>query len=190
MVDVLSGERSLMDVLQEAYGMKIAPAGADLDMMAIRLAKDMAGAAKLAKVLRPVRGFDYVLIDCPPDLGTLTANALVAADELLIPVQCEFLAVSQLPSMVRTALDMRDVNKRLKLLGVLPTMYDGRTLHGREMEEHIRKDMAKVRCRVFPTIPRTVRLGETAMSGRPIFAYRGDGPGAMAYSALAQEVDQ
>ncbi len=132
--------------------------------------------------------YDYVLIDCPPSLGILTVNGLTAAtDGVIIPVQCEYLALEGLSQLMRAIeLVRRALNPRLRLRGLVMTMYDGRTTLARQVIEEVRRHFPR---RVFNTIvPRNVRLSEAPSYGEPIISYAPRSAGALAYAALTQEL--
>ena len=132
--------------------------------------------------------YDYVLIDCPPSLGILTVNGLTAAtDGVIIPVQCEYLALEGLSQLMRAIeLVHRALNPRLRLRGLVMTMYDGRTTLSRQVIEEVRRHFSR---RVFNTIiPRSVRLSEAPSYGEPIISYAPRSAGALAYAALTQEL--
>jgi chromosome partitioning protein len=130
-------------------------------------------------------GFEYVLIDCPPSLGLLTVNALAAADEVIVPVQCEYLALEGLGHLARTLeLVRRRLNPTLRLRGLLLTMYDGRTNLAAQVVEEVRRHFPQT----FRTvIPRSVRLSEAPSHGRSILDYDPSSRGARAYGDLATE---
>lgn len=141
----------------------------------------------LRTLLRPARAdFDHILIDCPPSLGLLTLNALVAADAVLIPVQCEYLALEGISQLVDTVTQVRDsLNPDLEVAGVVMTMYDDRTNLARQVVEEVRGVFGD---QVYGTvIPRNVRLGEAPSHGKPIFLYDIRSKGAEAYLELAKE---
>ena len=131
--------------------------------------------------------YDYVLIDCPPSLGILTVNALAATDGVIIPVQCEYLALEGLSQLVRAVgLVRRALNPRLRLRGLVMTMYDIRTALARQVVEEVRRHFPG---RVFNTIiPRNVRLSEAPGYGDAIVSYAPSSAGALAYAALAREL--
>ena len=130
--------------------------------------------------------YDYVLIDCPPSLGLLTVNALSAADEVIVPVQCEYLALEGLGQLARTLeLVRRSLNPRLRLRGLVMTMFDARTNLAAQVVEEVRAHFPQT----FQTvIPRSVRLSEAPSHGRSILDYAPASPGAVAYRELAGEV--
>ena len=131
--------------------------------------------------------YDYVIMDCPPSLGLLTVNALAAADSVLIPVQCEFYALEGLAQLMQTVEMVRSsLNDKLYLLGLLMTMYDGRTNLSIQVTEEVKKYFSG---QVFQTIiPRNVRLGEAPSHGEPITIYDPHSKGAEVYKKLAKEV--
>ena len=133
--------------------------------------------------------FDFVIIDCPPSLGTYTFQAFCTTDALIIPLQCEYLALRGIQLMLKTVEKARaECNANLKILGILPTMYDRRTLHSREVLEEIQSAL-KGRVNIFSTIIyKTIRFPESAVALLPIFEYDPKNPGAQAYKELAEEV--
>jgi chromosome partitioning protein len=143
---------------------------------------------RLQRVLDPLRSrFDHIFIDCPPSLGLLTLNALVAADAVLIPLHCEYFALEGLADLVGTMRRVRGaLNPALDIEGVLLTMYDDRTNLGQLVARDVREFFKD---KVFNTIiPRNVRLGEAPSHGMPAVLYDGKSRGAAAYTALAQEI--
>jgi chromosome partitioning protein len=143
---------------------------------------------RLRRVIEPLRHeFDFIFIDCPPSLGLLTLNALVAADTVLIPLHCEYFALEGLADLVGTMRRVKaSLNPVLDLEGVLLTMYDDRTNLGQLVARDVREFFKD---KVFNTIiPRNVRLGEAPSHGIPAVLYDGKSRGAAAYSALAQEM--
>ena len=143
---------------------------------------------RLRRVIEPLRPqYDFIFIDCPPSLGLLTLNALVAADTVLIPLHCEYFALEGLAELVGTMRRVKAaLNPALDLEGVLLTMYDERTNLGQLVARDVREFFKD---KVFNTIiPRNVRLGEAPSHGRPAVLYDGKSRGAAAYSALAQEM--
>jgi len=133
--------------------------------------------------------FDYVFLDCPPSLGLLTLNALVAADSVLVPLQCEYYALEGISSLMQTiTLARQELNPNLELEGVVLTMFDGRTNLARQVSNEARKFFGGS---VFNTfIPRNVRLSESPSFGQSIFIYDDQSVGAEAYSSLALELEQ
>jgi chromosome partitioning protein len=158
-------------------------AGAEIELVGMR-GREM----KLRAALRPVRDrYDYIVVDCPPSLGLLTVNALAAAHGVIIPVQCEYLALEGLSQLMTTIqLVRRSLNPTLQVRGLVMTMYDGRANIARQVREEVEKHFAG---QVFSmAVPRSVRLSEAPSYGKPILAYAPNSPGAAAYQALAQEL--
>jgi len=164
------------------------PADSDLTGAEIELVTMPQREARLRHLLDPLRGsFDYVFVDCPPSLGLLTLNALVAADAVLIPLHCEYFALEGLADLVGTMRRVRmAMNPQLEIEGVLLTMFDDRTNLGNQVAADVR---AFFKEKVFRTvIPRNVRLGEAPSHGIPAILYDAKSRGAVAYVALAHEV--
>ena len=157
--------------------------GAEIEL--VRLARRE---ERLRLLLTGVReDFDYILIDCPPSLGLLTLNALVAADAVMIPLHCEYFALEGLADLVGTMRRVRSaLNPSLDIEGVLLTMFDERTNLGQQVARDVREFFKE---KVYRTvIPRNVRLGEAPSHGMPVILYDAKSRGAEAYSALAREV--
>ena len=157
--------------------------GAEIEMVSLATREQ-----RLRALLAPLRGeFDYIFIDCPPSLGLLTLNALVAADAVLIPLHCEYFALEGLADLVGTMRRVRaSLNPGLDLEGVLLTMFDERTNLGQQVASDVREFFKE---KVFRTvIPRNVRLGEAPSHGLPVILYDVKSRGAEAYLALAREV--
>lgn len=143
---------------------------------------------KLKSIVEPIAEyFDYVFIDCPPSLGLLTVNALVAAEELLIPIQCEFYALEGVTKLLESMRMVKGrMNPDLEIFGVLLTMYDGRTTLSKQVAEEVNKYFGK---KVFKTIiPRNVKLSEAPSHGLPVTMYARMSKGAQSYIKLAKEV--
>ena len=145
---------------------------------------------RLRQMLKSLeRPYDFIIIDCPPSLGFMTVNALVAADSLIVPLQCEYYAMEGLGYLLNTVkLVKADLNPQLALGGILLTMFDPRNSLAHRVTEDVRKHLGK---KVFKTvIPRNVRLSESPSHGLPIILYDIKSRGAMAYMELAQEILQ
>ena len=155
----------------------------------VELVSELARETRLKKAIFPLADrYDYILIDCPPSLGLLTLNGIVAAkDGVIIPVQCEYLALEGLGQLTGTLNRVRNaLFSELVIRGVLMTMYDGRTNLANDVVQEVRRFFPD---KVFNTlIPRSVRLAEAPSFGQPISSYAPTSPGAAAYSALAKEV--
>src|SRR5262245_17608442 len=190
MYSVLSGEVAMADVLipTELEFLAVAPASRDLVGAELELVTAASREFRLKEAIAPVRDrFEHILIDCPPSLGLMTVNALCASDGLIIPVQCEYLALEGVSQMVETMQRIQAaLNPGLILDGVLLTMFDERTNLARQVVQEIQgffKD------RVFKSIvPRNVRLGEAPSFGRPIMLYDIKSRGSETYLNLAREV--
>jgi chromosome partitioning protein len=164
------------------------PANIDLSAAEVQLVGEVAREMVLARVLRPlVDDYDVILIDCQPSLGLLTVNALTASHGVIIPLECEFFAMRGVALLVETIDKICDrLNPRLQVDGILATMYDGRTLHSREV---VRSVVDHFGDRVFHTvISRTVKFPDASLAGEPITAYASTHPAAEAYRQLAREL--
>ncbi len=169
-------------------GMDLLPSNIDLSAAEVQLVNEVAREQTLARVLAPVADdYDFVLIDCQPSLGLLTVNALTAAHGVIIPLECEFFSLRGVALLIDTIDKVRErLNPGLKLDGILATMYDGRTLHGREVFARVVEAFGDT---VFDTvITRTVRFPETTVAGEPITSWAPTSVGATAYRNLAREV--
>jgi chromosome partitioning protein len=170
-------------------GLSCAPATIDLAGAEIELVPLVAREARLARALsgHDTSGLDYVLIDCPPSLGLLTVNALVAGTEVLIPIQCEYYALEGLEQLLRTVEMVRThLNQRLVISTILLTMYDGRTRLASQVADEVREHFGDV---VLTTvIPRSVRVSEAPSYGQTVITYDPGSSGAQAYLDAAREV--
>jgi chromosome partitioning protein len=191
MADVLTSERAtLQDVILPTgiEGIDVAPAHIDLASTEGELFTALGRETILREAMREaIQAYDYVLIDCPPNLGLLTVNGLVAADYVIIPVQTQFYAMKGLNNLVKiiNAIRMR-MNPPLRILGLLPTFYDGRTNLAKDMLEELNVVGDH---HVFASIVRnTVKLGEAPLAGLPITSYAGTSEAARTYRELAREV--
>ena len=191
MYDVLLDGKPLQEVaLQTAVpNLKVAPATINLVGAEVELVSALAREFKLKKALEklPEGEYDRVLMDCPPSLDLLTLNALTAADEVLIPMQCEYYALEGLTQLMQSIRMVREeLNPALRVGGVLLTMYDPRTNLSRQVAQEVRSFFGD---RVYQTIvPRNVRLSEAPSFGLPITRYAPSSTGAEAYEAVAEEV--
>ncbi|WP_220388100.1 ParA family protein [Ornithinimicrobium cerasi] len=169
-------------------GIDILPANIDLSAAEVQLVGEVAREQILARVLRPVLDdYDVILIDCQPSLGLLTVNALTAAHGVLIPLECEFFAMRGVALLIETIEKITDrLNPRLEIDGILATMYDGRTLHSREVVRSVVDHFADI---VFHTvISRTVKFPDATLAAEPITTYAATHAGAEAYRQLAREL--
>jgi chromosome partitioning protein len=190
MYSALSGDVALADILvpTELEYLSVAPGSRDLAGAELELVSALAREFRLKQALAPIRDqFEHILIDCPPSLGLMTVNALSAADGLIIPVQCEYLALEGVSQMVETVQRVQAaLNPGLAIDGVLLTMFDERTNLARQVVQEIREYFKE---RVYKSIvPRNVRLGEAPSFGRPIMLYDIRSRGAETYMNLAREV--
>jgi chromosome partitioning protein len=188
--DLLLGRRTLAEIVRptEIDLLFVAPATPELAGAEVELVGEegreerlriSAGAAR--------REYDYIFIDCPPSLGLLTVNALVASDSVIIPLQCEYYAMEGLSHLVDTIERIRSgLNRSLQIQGIVLTMYDGRLNLSVQVAEEARQHFGD---RVYGTmIPRNVRLGEAPSFGRPVVAYDPSCLGAVSYELLAKEI--
>jgi chromosome partitioning protein len=194
-------DRTIYDVLMESSvglddvllktnipGMDLVPSNIDLSAAEVQLVNEVAREQTLARALAPaLPDYDLVLIDCQPSLGLLTVNALTAADEVVIPLECEFFSLRGVALLIDTIEKVRErLNPRLHIAGILATMYDARTVHGREVFARVVEAFGDT---VFDTvITRTVRFPETTVAGEPITTWAPSSSGAQQYRALAKEV--
>jgi chromosome partitioning protein len=169
-------------------GMDLLPSNIDLSAAEVQLVHEVAREQTLQRVLQnAINTYDVILIDCQPSLGLLTVNALTAADGVIVPLECEYFALRGV-ALLKTTIDkVRErLNPRLQIDGVLGTMFDGRTLHAREVMERLVQAWGDD---VFHTvIRRTVKFSDSTVAGEPITSYAADSPGAQAYRTLAKEV--
>jgi chromosome partitioning protein len=165
------------------------PSTIDLAGAEIELVSQFSRELRLRKAIEPLRhgAYDYVFLDCPPSLGLLTVNALAAAEELIVPIQCEYYALEGLGQLLRNVrLVQQNVNTSLRLTGIVMTMFDPRTRLSEQVVAEVRRYFGD---RVYKTIiPRTVRLSEAPGFGQPITVYDPNSKGAQSYRALAKEV--
>jgi chromosome partitioning protein len=170
-------------------GLDAVPATIDLAGAEIELVSQFSRETRLQKALEPIRRgiYEFILLDCPPSLGLLTVNALTAADEVLVPIQCEYYALEGLGQLLRNVrLVQQNVNSNLRLTGIVMTMFDSRTKLSEQVVEEVRRYFGN---RVYDTIiPRTVRLSEAPGYGQPITLYDSASKGAKVYRSLAAEV--
>jgi chromosome partitioning protein len=188
--DVLIGDVALSDAIATTAieHLWLAPAGPDLAGATVELPRMPGSETRLREALADVRNrYAFTLLDCPPSLGPLTVNALVAADRVIVPVQAEYFALEGLAGLLDTlSLIQRELNPRLTVAGMLLTMHDGRTRLAQEVEREVREHFPEL---VFDTvIPRNVRIGEAPSFGKPVIHHDPHCAGADAYFELAKEV--
>lgn len=188
--DALLDDYPIADLITDTCEPRVfaIPATIQLAGAEVELVNEEQREGKLKAILDEVKEhFDYVFIDCPPSLGLLTVNALVAADELLIPIQCEFYALEGVTKLLESMKMVKNrLNPDLEIFGVLLTMYDSRTTLSRQVAEEVNKYFGK---KVFKTIiPRNVKLSEAPSHGLPVTRYARMSKGSLAYIKLAKEV--
>lgn len=188
--EVIAGPYALADILQPTAhsGLHIAPANQNLAAANIELVAHADREFKLLNIIQDIKSqFDYIIIDSPPSLGLLTINGLVAAEEILIPVQCEYYALEGLGQLLNTInLIKENLKPDLQILGALMTMYDDKHKLTQEIFEELYRYFPN---RIFRTvIPRNIRLAEAPSYGRSILAYDRKSKGAKAYEKLAREI--
>ncbi|WP_416343527.1 ParA family protein [Isoptericola peretonis] len=178
------------DVLQATNieGLDVLPANIDLSAAEVQLVGEVARESVLARALRPaLDDYDVILVDCQPSLGLLTVNALTAAHGVLIPLECEFFALRGVALLVETIEKVRDrLNPALEIDGILPTMYDSRTLHSREVVARVHEAFGDTL--LHTVIGRTVKFPDASVAAEPITNYAPTHAGAAAYRQLAREL--
>jgi len=187
MFDVLVHKLPITEIIEQA---EVAVAVASIDLAGAELAlSSMIGRERaLEKAIAPIRdNYNYILIDTPPSLGILTINALVAANRVIVPVQCEYLSLRGLVQLENTLSMIREnLNSEVEIQGILPTMYDKRTLHSREAIDILEENFGDL---VFDTkIRKTIRYAEAPVKGTSVLAYDPTGDAAQMYRRLAKEV--
>ncbi|MFC6154613.1 ParA family protein [Nocardioides yefusunii] len=187
---LLQDDIDFTDVVVETgiEGVDLLPSNIDLSAAEVQLVNEVAREQTLLRALEPALEFyDVILIDCQPSLGLLTVNALTAAHGVIVPLECEYFALRGV-ALLKTTIDKvrQRLNPRLQVDGVLGTMFDGRTLHSREVMERLVQAWGDT---VFHTvIRRTVKFADSSVAGEPITSYASSSPGAEAYRQLAREV--
>lgn len=188
--DVLLNELPLEDCIEptSVRNLFVAPASLDLAGAEIELVPAFSREMRLRNAVNAVKDdYDYILIDCPPSLGLLTVNALAAADEVMVPIQCEYYALEGLGQLIRNiGLVQRNLNPALELSRIVLVMYDGRTRLAEQVAQEVREHFGEVVCR--NVIPRNIRLSEAPSYGQPITSFDPSSRGAVAYRELAREV--
>jgi chromosome partitioning protein len=187
--DLLVEDVAIDDVIEPSSvrDLFVVPATIELAGAEIELVSMFSRETRLGNALDPITDdYDFVLVDCPPSLGLLTVNGLAAADEVLIPIQCEYYALEGVSQLMKNIqLVQRSLNPQLNIEGVLLTMYDGRTTLAADVVAQVRDHFGDTTYRTV--IPRTVRLSEAPSYGEPIEAYDPMSRGAIAYRELARE---
>lgn len=188
--DALMNEVALEDCIEptSVKNLFVVPALIDLAGAEIELVPAFSRELKLRRAIEPCKeDYDYILIDCPPSLGLLTVNAFAAADDVVVPVQCEYYALEGLGQLVKNvALVRSNLNPALDIRGMVLTMYDARTKLADQVAQEVREHFGD---RVYRTIvPRSVRISEAPSFGQPIIVFDSSSRGALAYRELAKEV--
>lgn len=190
--DVLLKSIDLQDAVEptSVRDLYVVPATIDLAGAEIELVSVFSREQRLRNALEPLRDdFDFVIIDCPPSLGLLTVNAMAAADELLIPIQCEYYALEGLSQLLSNVEMVRgNLNRELELGGVVLTMYDGRTNLSKDVADQVKTHFGEKAYRTV--IPRSVRLSEAPSYGEPIETFDPMSRGGIAYRQLTREFRQ
>lgn len=187
MFDVLVNQVSIEDAMFRQE-LDVAVSSIDLAATEIALSSLIGRERALSKALMPVRDrYDFIMIDTPPSLGLLTVNALTASDAVIVPVQCEYLSLRGLAQLERTLELVRDnLNPTVHIAGILPTMYDSRTMHGREAVEVLRNSFGDM---VYESvIKKTIRFAEAPVKGESVLKYAPKSEAANVYRRLAREV--
>ena len=196
--DVLIGALELVDVVRpcpHVPGLTVAPATIDLAGAEVELVPLVARETRLRRALErhldaealAGRPLDFVFVDCPPSLGLLTVNALTAADEMVIPIQCEFYALEGLTQLIRTIDQVRlHLNEGLRISAIVLTMFDARTRLAAEVAAEVRRHFGSQVLRT--SVPRSVRIAEAPGFGQPVMSYDADSIGALAYRKVATEL--
>ena len=188
--DVIIGQcEAEKAIVPTKYG-DVLPSSADLAGAGVELIGEADRERKLSKALEQIRErYDLILIDCPPSLEMLTLNGLIAADGILVPVQCEYFALEGLSDLMGTLRSVkRKLNPRLEIFGVVLTMFDGRTNFSTQVAQEVRRHFpGKVLAAV---VPRNIRLAEAPSHGLPVTAYDKYSRGAKAYKAMAEEIKE
>jgi chromosome partitioning protein len=186
MADVFSGNKSLRDILVPRHGLTVAPGSNELVDIEISLVTQPQRETFLKNILAEAKGFDYILVDCPPSLSLLTVNALVASEEVLIPLQMEVLTLQGLSQILATVEQIRATfNARLKVKGIVVVMFDKRRKLSTEIQEYLQENIDE---KVFGArIRLNVKLAEAPSFGKSVLDYDGSSNGAKDYMALAEE---
>jgi chromosome partitioning protein len=189
--DVLATEAPIEDAIIQTPtdGLSAIPSTIDLAGAEIELVSQFSRELRLRKALEPLKQevYDFVFLDCPPSLGLLTINALAAAEELIVPIQCEYYALEGLGQLLRNVtLVQQNLNQALELAAIILVMFDARTKLSGEVVREVRAHFGDKVCRNI--VPRTVRLSEAPSFGQPIISFDPSSRGAIAYRELAKEI--
>lgn len=176
-------------VLTNNYGIDLLPANIDLSLAEFQLINAPARERRITRIVNEIRdNYDFVLIDSQPSLGLLTMNALAAADQVLIPVSCEYLSVRGTRALLKLIAKIKgQLNSKLSIAGLLPTMFDSRTVHGREILALLSSEFSDLH--LYPHIvARSIRFAESAAARIPVYETKVQVPGALAYRELARDL--
>ena len=176
-------------MLSNDFGVDLLPANIDLSLAEFQLMNVPARERRITRMVNELRDdYDFMLIDCQPSLGLLTINALAAADEVIIPVACEYLSIRGTRALLRLISKVKgSLNSKLHIAGLLPTLFDSRTRHGRETLDRLAREFPDIH--LYPhTVARSVRFAESAAEQKPIYEAKVQVPGALAYRELAREL--
>ena len=186
LIDEASTDEVIMPLPEAGYD--LLPANGDLVAAEVKLLREVGRELKLRECLQPVRdNYDFIVIDCPPSLSVLTVNALVAADGVIIPMQCEYYSLEGLTALMETITTVRGhINQSLRIEGIVRTMYDPRSNLTAEVNAQLFEHFGDAVYRTV--IPRNVRLAEAPSHGQPVLRYDRHSPGSSAYLALAGEM--
>lgn len=191
MYEVLLRERPIGEAISRTIvpGLDIIPSSPEMAGAEVELVPLLARESRLRHALQRASGYDTVIVDCPPSLGLLTVNALVAGDSVLVPVQCEYYALEGLAQLLDTIEAVRQrLNERLEVLAIVLTMEDRRNRLSMQVVDEVRRHFPKLVVRT--RIPRTVRLAEAPSHGKPISLYDPTSRAAKSYAELAREIEQ
>ncbi len=176
-------------LLTTEHGPDLLPANLDLSLVEFHLMNAVARERRVTRILNHVRqDYDFVLLDSQPSLGLLTLNALAASDRVIIPVACEYLSLRGTAALLKLIHKVKgQLNSALTIAGILPTLFDSRTVHGRFILERLSQEFPNIH--IYPhTINRSIRFAESAAERRPIFEQKIQVPGALAYRELARDL--
>jgi len=176
-------------ILTNDYGVDILPANLDLSLAEMQLLNAPARERRLTRVINEVRDrYDFIIIDSQPSLGLLTMNALAAADKVIIPVACEYLSIRGTRALLKLIAKIRgQLNSELQIAGILPTLFDTRTNHAREVIQTLKKEFSDIH--LFPyQVNRSIKFAESSAERKPIFTFSVQVPGALAYRELARDL--
>jgi chromosome partitioning protein len=187
--DVLQEKITIEQAIVEANGVNLIPSNIDVTEAEVNLLKHSDREHKLSKILGQIATkYDFIFIDCPPSLNILTLNALLAANSVFIPMQCEYYALEGLSSLVKTIEDIKNLNQKLHIEGIVRTMYDARNKLCQDVSAQLIQHFPNL---VYDTfIPRNIRLAEAPSYGLPILLYDKQSKGAQSYLSLAKELLQ